>query len=84
MSALLTHPATHAPRNAGRAAGRAGRVSVWTAWMQVVLRTITTRRQLAQMDDRMLRDIGLSRSDALEEADRAPWDIDPLTLRRRR
>lgn len=84
MSALLSHPATHATHAPGGTADRVVRVSAWTAWMQVVLRTVTTRRQLAQMDDRMLRDIGLSRSDALREADRAPWDIDPLTQRRRR
>jgi uncharacterized protein YjiS (DUF1127 family) len=29
------------------------------------------------MDDRMLKDIGVSRSDALEEAARAPWDLTP-------
>jgi uncharacterized protein YjiS (DUF1127 family) len=40
-----------------------------------MLRAIQTRRQLAQMDDRMLRDIGLSRADALAEAGRAPWDL---------
>lgn len=39
-----------------------------------MLRTIVTRRQLAEMDDRMLKDIGISRVDALQEADRLPWD----------
>jgi uncharacterized protein YjiS (DUF1127 family) len=29
------------------------------------------------MDDRMLKDIGLTRSDALEEAARKPWDLGP-------
>ena len=43
-----------------------------------MFRAIATRRQLAEMDDRMLRDIGISRVDALAEAERAPWD---LTLR---
>ncbi|MCO6419952.1 DUF1127 domain-containing protein [Siccirubricoccus sp. KC 17139] len=38
-------------------------------------RAIATRRQLAEMDDRMLRDIGISRADALHEAERAPWDL---------
>jgi uncharacterized protein YjiS (DUF1127 family) len=36
-----------------------------------------TRRILATMDPRMLKDIGLSRSDALNEIGRAPWDIEP-------
>ena len=29
------------------------------------------------MDDRMLKDIGISRVDALHEADRLPWDLTP-------
>lgn len=33
------------------------------------------RRQLADMDDRMLADIGLSRSDAMTEARRPLWDM---------
>jgi uncharacterized protein YjiS (DUF1127 family) len=40
-----------------------------------MLRAVQTRRQLAQMDDRMLRDIGISRTDAMAEAGRAPWDL---------
>ncbi len=38
-------------------------------------RAVATRRQLAEMDDRMLRDIGISRADALQEVERAPWDL---------
>jgi uncharacterized protein YjiS (DUF1127 family) len=41
----------------------------------LMVRAIVTRRQLAAMDDRMLRDIGISRADALREADRLPWDV---------
>ena len=37
-------------------------------------RAITTRRMLAEMDDRMLADIGISRAQAAFEADRLPWD----------
>ena len=36
-----------------------------------------TRRQLAEMDDRMLADIGIGRAQAYEEARRAPWDTGP-------
>lgn len=43
---------------------------LWQAWVAV-----ETRRDLAEMDDRMLRDIGISRAEALHEADRAPWDL---------
>jgi uncharacterized protein YjiS (DUF1127 family) len=42
---------------------------------RAMLRATLTRRQLAEMDDRMLRDIGISRADALHEAERAPWDL---------
>lgn len=35
----------------------------------------TTRHLLAEMDDRMLADIGVSRAEAQLEANRAPWDI---------
>ena len=39
-------------------------------------RAATTRRMLAEMDDRMLADIGISRAQAAFEADRLPWDTD--------
>jgi uncharacterized protein YjiS (DUF1127 family) len=50
------------------------------AFVQWLLRTgqaIETRRQLAEMDDRMLQDIGISRADALVEAERSSWDLGP-------
>jgi len=40
-------------------------------------RVATTRQELAGMDDRMLRDIGITRADALREAARKPWDHAP-------
>ena len=40
-------------------------------------RVVTTRRMLAEMDDRMLADIGISRAQAAFEADRLPWDTEP-------
>ena len=45
--------------------------------LRAMFRALQTRRQLAGMDDRMLRDIGISRVDALREADRLPWDLTP-------
>ncbi|MBL6456994.1 DUF1127 domain-containing protein [Belnapia sp. T6] len=45
--------------------------------LRAMLRAAITRRQLAEMDERMLSDIGISRVDALREADRLPWDIGP-------
>ncbi len=37
-------------------------------------RAIQGRRAIAQMDARMLADIGMSRADAQEEMRRKPWD----------
>ena len=45
--------------------------------LATMLGAIRTRRCLARLDDRMLKDIGLSRADALAEAGRSPWDLDP-------
>lgn len=77
MSGFLLSPG--APRQAGKVAFR-GDVpqqhgGTWLDWLAITLRVITTRRQLARMDDRMLKDIGLTRSEALRESERAPWDI---------
>jgi len=49
----------------------------WLGWLAEVLRAIETRRRLEGMDERMLKDIGISRAEALEEAGRAPWDLGP-------
>lgn len=49
----------------------------WLGWLADMMRAIETRRRLAQMDDRMLKDIGVTRAEALQEAGRAPWDIGP-------
>ncbi len=46
----------------------------WTALAEMA-RTRQTRRVLAEMDDRMLADIGIGRGDALMEASRVPWDV---------
>lgn len=67
----------------GRAGGAewAGRMrdllrSAWRA-QRLVRQARRTRRELAQMDDRMLSDIGIGRADAYEEARRASWDTGP-------
>jgi uncharacterized protein YjiS (DUF1127 family) len=51
------------------------RGSGWFAGLRRALQAIESRRHLAEMDRRMLADIGLSRAEALEEARRAPWDL---------
>jgi len=45
--------------------------------LRAILQAAASRRELAQMDERMLRDIGVGRSEALAEAERAPWDLTP-------
>lgn len=42
--------------------------------LSLMLRAAMTRPSLTEMDERMLRDIGINRADALREAARAPWD----------
>lgn len=48
----------------------------WTV-LAAMVRARQTRRLLAEMDDRMLADIGLDRGQAHSEASRAPWDLAP-------
>jgi len=51
--------------------------TAWITWLRRALQAIESRRKLAEMDRRMLSDIGVTRSQALEEAARAPWDLAP-------
>ncbi len=74
MSAMQTlQPATTAPSELAtrlrpllRRAGHGVRV----AW-----RVMTTRRDLLEMDERMLSDIGISRAQATYEATRWFWQV---------
>ncbi len=50
-------------------------------WAMLVVRT---RAALAEMDGRMLADIGLSRGDAMHEAGRRCWDLAPVVDQTRR
>ena len=50
----------------------AWRVTARIAWR--MFDAIRTRRILAELDPRLLKDIGISRGDALREAARLPWD----------
>ena len=59
-----------APRTTGRPPAR----GAW-AMLVAMVRARQTRRLLAEMDDRMLADIGLDRGQAHMEASRAPWDL---------
>ena len=59
-----------APRSTGRPAAH----GAWAA-LTAMVRARRTRRLLAEMDDRMLADIGLDRGQALAEAARPAWDV---------
>lgn len=41
------------------------------------LQVAQERRHLASLDEHMLRDIGISRADAMAESGRSFWDIPP-------
>jgi uncharacterized protein YjiS (DUF1127 family) len=56
---------------------RAARASGWSALLGRIATAMETRLQLQELDERMLRDIGMTQHDALREAARAPWDIGP-------
>ena len=68
---IITLPASHT-RRIGAARGTA-----WLGWLNRILQAVESRRHLAEMDRRMLADIGISRAEALDEAARAPWDLTP-------
>ncbi|APX21368.1 MAG: DUF1127 domain-containing protein [Rhodobacteraceae bacterium] len=61
------------PRAAARSCRPARRRSLLARLLdlQALMRQ---RRRLAELDDAALRDIGISRADALREAARKPWD----------
>lgn len=50
----------------------------------LAFRTVASRRDLVDLDERSLDDIGLTRELALAEARRAPWDLAPSQPHRRR
>lgn len=50
----------------------------WSDALRWAMLVIQTRATLAAMDDRLLADVGLSRGDALHEANRKPWDVAPV------
>lgn len=44
------------------------------ALLAEMVRRIRTRARLEELDERMLRDVGLTRIDAAREAAKAPWE----------
>jgi len=70
MSAHLGHASSLRSARVARSSG-------WSVLLRRIFTVVETRMQLQELDDRMLQDIGMSRGDALREANRAPWDIGP-------
>lgn len=68
----LLHPASRL-----LTAPRAPQVGLWVKQLAAFWRAWETRRQLAELDPRMLRDIGVTEGEALREVSRAPWDLGP-------
>ena len=83
---MATHGAFNrihlAPTSPDRLPGRPSLVQRVLARLAEMRRAQRTRRLLAEMDDRLLSDIGIGRGEALMEASRAPWDIGGETGRR--
>jgi len=50
-------------------------VRVLAAQLALMLRVRSERRDLQRLDERMLKDIGLSAGDVEREAGRKPWDL---------
>ncbi len=71
---MSAHGMTTQVRCVSHGSGRAIMRHVWATLLEM-RRAHRTRRLLAEMDDRMLADIGVGRGDALMEASRAPWDV---------
>jgi uncharacterized protein YjiS (DUF1127 family) len=60
----------------------AGHLRALLGFLAQMARTVEERGLLAEMDDRTLKDIGISRLEALTEIRRAPWDFGPRRERR--
>lgn len=67
-----------------RLSGTAGAIPAILAWPGHCYRTWRERRALARLDDRMLKDIGLSRGDVYRETTRGFFDPPALERTRRR
>ena len=66
-AACTTHSQPHAHRFRG------GELNVWASVLRTWLQRSRQRRALAELDDRMLRDIGITRPQAEREAAKPFW-----------
>jgi uncharacterized protein YjiS (DUF1127 family) len=70
-------PLPRRSRTAARFAGTADLPGRVAAWLGACLERSRQRRRLADLDDGLLKDIGLSRADVARECGRWPWDGAP-------
>lgn len=75
MSARITAH-TSAAAGFGSAAAPA-RETLWATLRRVWI-TVATRNRLAELDERMLDDLGLTKADVGREISRAPWATAPV------
>lgn len=52
-------------------------IGAWLARLLRMHRNWRTRRQLLELDAHLLRDVGLTQGQAIQEAARLPWDPPP-------
>lgn len=80
MSGYTSTPRPFRPATA-IAADPGGSARAWARalWDRLVVmrRTAETRRELGTLNPRLLADIGITRAEAVREAERWPWDVEP-------
>jgi uncharacterized protein YjiS (DUF1127 family) len=72
MQHVIAHRGLH-PR--ASSTGVLRQIGQWVAHVRTAMTVARERRQLMQLDDRMLRDIGIGRSEAYAEASRSFGDL---------
>ncbi|MBO1075563.1 DUF1127 domain-containing protein [Roseomonas marmotae] len=72
---MLAHPAQAS--NLRTIPGHVSQAFGWAGLLRHMLIMVETRLQLQELDEHLLRDIGVTRHGAQREARRAPWDIGP-------
>ena len=76
MSGYTSAPRTFRPAAAAIASRGAWVRAIW-ARLVLMRRVAETRRELGTLNPRLLADIGVTRAEAAQEAERWPWDPGP-------
>ncbi len=83
MSVETYQSSARFPRRAGHTRSIGQRLAQFVCYLVTCLDVARQRRRLQSLDERMLKDIGISSLDAHQEANRSFWDI-PGELKRYR